>query len=85
MVLSMNPNKTIVRKQIDAIQFGSVVFRFACFRLLVSFMERTGVLTSCLFSLSAVFVDSIPCSIASLLCRFLLQQQLLYRRGHAIP
>lgn len=28
MVLSMDPNKTIVRKQINAIQFGCVPFCF---------------------------------------------------------
>ena len=43
MVFSMDPNKTIVRKQIDAIQFGSVLrqvvvelWNFSTFTLLLT-------------------------------------------------
>ena len=34
MVFSMDPNKTIVRKQIDAIQFGSVIFFCAVYAVM---------------------------------------------------
>ena len=98
MVLSMDPKKTIVRKQINAIQFGSVLFTFllcrcsfACLKWCATWKQFVLTFLFCLcmpfpffgsIFLLSIIVDSIR--LLSPASAKQQTQQFLYRWGHPI-